>query len=444
LGQGGLKKDYRRILTCVLAVLTITTCLIVQRNKEFIVRTVTSDNVITGQEELKLYARSAVLMDADSGRILYAKNPDDVLAMASTTKIMTLIIALENEKENDIATVSSYAASQPKVHLGMRTGEQFYLNDLYYSLMLESHNDTAVCIAEHIGRQFSGENNNEYNDKANSRRFVEIFLDKMNEKAQKLGLEHTYFLTPNGLDNQRRLDNGDIKEHQTTAAELASILKYCINDSPSRERFLEITGKDTYSFTDVDEKRSFYCSNHNAFLHMMDGAFTGKTGFTSKAGYCYVGALRQKEKTFIVSLLACGWPNNKNYKWSDATDLMNYGLENYEYQNVYPEHIKLPKISILNGIPDHKMLPIEVKANNTEKELRVLLHKNEKVSIEYKIKKQVQAPVKKGDTVGAVYYKVNDYLLAEYPVISGMDIEEMNLLWCFKEVIGKYVPRFQK
>jgi len=112
-----------------------------------------SGHAVSGQEELTLYARSAVLMDADTGRVLYGKNEDEPVAMASTTKIMTLILALELAKEGEIAHVSSYAAAQPKVHLGMHSGEQYKLEDLYFSLMLESHNDTAVCIAECIGNR---------------------------------------------------------------------------------------------------------------------------------------------------------------------------------------------------------------------------------------------------------------------------------------------------
>ena len=103
------------------------------------------------QTNLDLYARGAVLMDADSGRVLYGKEADVALPMASTTKIMTCILALERGNLEDEVEVSSYAASQPQVHLGMGKGESFYLRDLLFSLMLESHNDSAVAIAEHIG-----------------------------------------------------------------------------------------------------------------------------------------------------------------------------------------------------------------------------------------------------------------------------------------------------
>ena len=101
--------------------------------------------------ESELYARSACLMDADSGRVLYSKNSEQKLPMASTTKIMTCILALEDGRMDDLVTVSAYAASQPKVHMGAKTGEQFYLQDLLYALMLNSDNDAAVMIAEQVG-----------------------------------------------------------------------------------------------------------------------------------------------------------------------------------------------------------------------------------------------------------------------------------------------------
>lgn len=105
--------------------------------------------------------------------------------------------------------------------------------------------------------------------------------------------------------------------------------------SGEKETFLEVTRTKEYQFQDTDRKRTFSCHNHNAFLDMMDGALSGKTGFTAEAGYCYVGSLRRDERTFIVALLACGWPDNKGYKWKDTRRLMEYGLEHYHYREVY-------------------------------------------------------------------------------------------------------------
>ena len=143
----------------------------------------------------------------------------------------------------DTVTVSSYAASMPKVRLGMTTEDTFYLKDLLYSLMLESHNDSAVAIAEHIGGS------------------VEGFADMMNKKAEELGCQDTYFITPNGLDAQ---DEKGI--HGTTAADLARIMSYCIKN----ETFLEITRTASYSFSNIAGTKTYSCNNHNAFLQMMD------------------------------------------------------------------------------------------------------------------------------------------------------------------------------
>ena len=169
---------------------------------------------------LELRARAAVLMDGDTGRILYGKNQDQTLPMASTTKIMTCILALENASLDDVVEVSSYAASMPDVQLNIREGEQYRLGDLLYSLMLESHNDTAAAIAEHV---------------AGTR---EAFADMMNQKARDIGCRDTFFITPNGLDAEDP-DTGRI--HSTTAAELAGILRYCLFQSPEREGFLQVT-----------------------------------------------------------------------------------------------------------------------------------------------------------------------------------------------------------
>ena len=262
-------------------------------------------------EEAELFAKAAVLMDGGSGRVLYSKNGSEALANASTTKILTCIIALENCDLEQIAEVSVQAAKAPKVHLGAPAGQKFRMKDLIYAMMLESFNDCAVVIAEQVAGT------------------TEHFSKMMNDYAKKIGCADTFFITPNGLDAQK-----DSQFHHTTAEDLAQIMRYCIKESPKADQFLKITGEAEYTFTDVSGKYAYHCYNHNAFLKMMDGAISGKTGFTGNAGYCYVGALEQNGKTYIVALLACGWPNNKTYKWSDTRKLMEYGLAAYERCNL--------------------------------------------------------------------------------------------------------------
>ncbi len=340
-------------------------------------------------EELRLHAMSAVLMDGDSGRILYGKNADVVRPMASTTKIMTCIVALENGRPDQVCTVSSNAASQPKVRLGAPAGTEFYLEDLLYSLMLESHNDSAVVIAEAIAGS------------------VEDFTKLMNQKARDLGCTNTHFVTPSGLDAS------DSRQHATTAGELALILRYCIRESPKREEFLKITRTGNYSFTDVAGKQSFSCVNHNALLNMMDGVLTGKTGFTGKAGYSYVSALESEGRTYILALLGCGWPPHKTYKWEDAKTLFQYGKEHYAYRNVFREQGFSP-VKVENGI-----LPeVPVGLEKQVKELMVLLREDEQVRVRLRIPDTLQAPVRKGQMVGSVSYEVDGKTLKSYPVCA--------------------------
>lgn len=371
-----------------------------------------------GEEPEQLYAQSAVLMDADSGRVLFEKNGQEQKAMASTTKIMTCILALEQGGIKEVVTVSENAVRQPRVHLGMQVKEKFYLEDLLYSLMLESHNDSAVAIAEHVGGS------------------VKEFAKMMNEKAAEIGCKKTYFITPNGLDASDK--NG---KHTTTAEELAKIMRYCIQISPQKESFLKITQTQSHAFTDVDKKRQFSCNNHNAFLGMMDGALSGKTGFTGDAGYCYVGALRRGERTFIVALLGCGWPNNKGYKWKDTKKLMEYGLQNYEYHNVLKKQKNIT-IPVENGVPSNGELfgeaVIEGRVKTNTKRLPFLIRQGETVDIKTEIPSMLQAPVSKGKVIGSVTYFLKDFQIQRYPVIVTEMIKEKTFLWYLEKIFELY------
>ena len=370
-------------------------------------------------EPNQLYSKSAVLIDADSGRVLFGKDEEKILPMASTTKIMTCIIALEKGNLDDVVTVSKQASEQPKVHLGMKEGEQFLLGDLLYSLMLESHNDSAVAIAEHVAGS------------------VEQFAEIMNQKAKDIGCTKTHFVTPNGLD-----EKDEEGEHSTTATELAQIMRYCIRISPQKEEFLKITETMEYTFSDRKEERVFQCKNRNSFLTMMDGVISGKTGYTGKAGYCYVGALERDGRTFIVSLLACGWPNNKTYKWKDATLLLEYALKNYQYNDVY-EDVKLPTVLVKNGVLKEGDLYGEKRVNlrikgKEEEGVRVLLNETEKVEIQTEIPEALNAPIEQDTTIGQVTYTLDGKVIAKYEVVAGETVHEKNLAWYFKEIARMY------
>ena len=349
-----------------------------------------------------LYARSAVLMDADTGRILFGKNDNEVMPMASTTKIMTLLVTLEHADLDEIVEVSARAASMPDVQLHIREGERYRLQDLCYSLMLESHNDSAVAIAEHVGGT------------------VEGFAAMMNQKAKHLGCYHTYFITPNGLDAED--EHG---KHSTTARDLARIMRCCIKN----ETFLSITREPSWTFTDMDGNRSFTVQNKNAFLQMMEGALTGKTGFTNEAGYCYVGALERGEKRLITVVLACGWPNHKTWKWMDTKALMNYGLEDYHKETLGSDRMALEPVSVMDGQKEK----VEILTDAALEDF--LLKEDDEFTMEVLVPDVLKAPVQAGELVGSVAYYINGQIVDLFPVYTASEVKKIDLEWRLRQVI---------
>jgi D-alanyl-D-alanine carboxypeptidase (penicillin-binding protein 5/6) len=425
------------------------------------------------EEKLSLYATAAVLMDGESGRILYGVNEDSVLPMASTTKIMTCILVLEYGNLEDVVQVSSYAAGMPQVKMGVRTKESYRVQDLLYALMLESQNDAAVVLAEYIGKAYLPENlrqidTGEYTQ-IQSKEAVAAFAALMNQKARDIGCENTWYITPNGLDGEETVTSKDgevlTKFHSTTAADLARIMAYCIKESPQKEAFLTITRTPSYYFTGGNG-RSFSFVNHNAFLSMMEGALTGKTGFTNKAGYCYVGALKRDGKTLIVALLACGWPNHKTYKWSDTRTLMQYGLENFTYHTfeeaAYQES-ELPELTVENGrppylggtaktglyIPDRNIRHNKInetseennvpEANDISKTEGILLKNGEEIQVICKLKESLPAPVTEGTLAGMIYYVVDGKAYKTEQILTTTGIEAIDYKWCFRQTINRFL-----
>lgn len=257
----------------------------------------------------------------------------------------------------------------------------------------------------------------------------------------EIGCENTYYITPNGLDAAK-----DDKFHSTTARDLALVMAYCVAKSPQKESFLEITRTPNHSFTDVSGKRSFSCVNHNAFLGMMSGALTGKTGFTAKAGYCYVGALRRDGKTFVVALLACGWPNHKTYKWSDTRALMEYGLANYNYRSF--DEVEIPaaamdKVIVSNGqigkIGEKIYMPVEIVPDGEYTNDGLLMREDEKVTVTLQKVKALTAPVQKGQTIGYLSYMVGNKEWKRVCLVTTEDISAVDFQWCVRQVVQKWL-----
>ncbi len=366
---------------------------------------------VTAPAAGSLHAYSALLYDGEAGRVLYEKNGYEVLPMASTTKIMTLLIVLEHTEPTDIVTVSQNAAKQPDVQLNMNTGEQYYVGDLCYSLMLESHNDTAVALAEHVGGS------------------VEGFAAMMNAKAKALGAYSANFVTPNGLDAEG---------HGITAADLAKIAAYAVK----QEEFRKITTTPTHTFKELTKGRSFTVNNKDAFLTMMEGAIGVKTGFTGKAGYCFVGALERDDRLLISVVLASGWPPHKTYKWNDTRLLMNYGLEAFRklplIKNIkeLPEPVDLP---VENGQSDNVSLCYSPEALNLLSEYKLLRTGEEAITYDIELtKNQLLAPVVQGEAVGELVIKIDGEGIQKIPVQTAEAVVPVDFNFYFKQILDLF------
>lgn len=363
-----------------------------------------------------LYALSAVLMDGDSGRVLYEKSGNTARPNASTTKVLTCILALENGSGDDYVKVSANAASQPEVKLGLSEGEQYYLEDLLYSLILQSHNDAAVAIAECIGGS------------------VKNFSSMMNAKAKEIGCQNTHFITPNGLD----AEDSD-GTHHTTAEDLALIMRYAIKN----RIFLKIAETQEYSFSDISNKKHFSVHNTNALLHMTDGVLAGKTGYTGDAGYCYVCACQKNDKLFIISLLGAGWPGHKTYKWHDTLQLLDYGDSNYSYQTFWKEP-DLSYIPVKNGIiNDFKADSFvyaggRISASEAEKNRQILVGTDDILQYQVQLKENLSAPVRRGEQIGSLVYLLNNTKLFSYPITAAQDIEANTFVHCMELIFKNF------
>ena len=327
-----------------------------------------------------LYALSAVLMDGDSGRVLYQKSGNTPRPNASTTKVMTCILALENGKGDDYVK------------------------------------DSAVAIAECIGGS------------------VDNFSAMMNAKAKEIGCKNTHFVTPNGLDAE---NSGGT--HHTTAEDLALIMRYAIHN----DVFLKITQTEEYSFSDLSKKRHFSVHNTNALLHMTDGVLAGKTGYTGDAGYCYVCACQKDNKTFIIALLGAGWPDHKNYKWHDTLELLNYGNSNYEYRSFWQEP-ELSYIPVENGILNDfgagssVYTGGQISVSDNEKNRQILISSDDRLQYQIRLKEHLSAPVRRGEQIGQIIYFLNDNKFFSCPILATENIQKNTFTHCAELVFKNF------
>lgn len=352
-------------------------------------------------------ALGAVLIDAQSGRVLWEQNGNEPLANASTTKIMTCVLALESGMLNDTVTVSANAASQPKVRMGLTKGEQIKLKDLLYALMLQSSNDAAVAIAEHIGGS------------------VEGFCDMMDEKAAKLGAMNSDFETPNGLDSGN---------HHSTAYDMAVITKYALEV----EGFKDIIG--TKQISIKSDKCTYTIGNKNRLLNEYEGAIGVKTGFTGKAGNCFVGAAERNGMTLISVVLGSGWGTvGKNRKWIDTKNILNYGFQNYMYYDICVKGDYMDTIPVTDSYGESVRVC-------TADDITMPLNQSERESlyVELKLPENIEAPVKEGDEVGKIIFKIDsDTSIAESSLLACSTVNRKDVKTTAKMLIKYWINPFK-
>ena len=214
-------------------------------------------------------------------------------------------------------------------------------------------------------------------------------------------------------------------------------------ESTQKDMFLEITQTRNYGFSEQNGKRHFQCRNHNTLLDMMPDAISGKTGYTSKAGYCYVGALENDGRTFVVALLACGWPNHKTYKWSDCKSLFTYGKDTFFYkstEDVKPL-IKYPgRILVENakGTEFGNKVYGKVIRRETSKDISLLVKNEEIWEVSVEMFPKVSAPVQEGDVVGLVLYEMDGTIYKSDEIILAENVEVLDFKHCVFCIIGKF------
>ena len=254
----------------------------------------TSANV----EELKLDSRIGLIYDRASGRILYEKNGNKQTPMASTTKIMTAIVVLENAKLNEVVKIDSKAAGTGGSRLGLKKNDKITVNDLLYGLMLRSGNDAAVALANYVGGSIEG------------------FADMMNKKAEEMGLKNSHFIVPHGLDNEG---------HYTTAFELAKMADYALKI----DKFKEIVSTKTTTIYINNYPKAI--NNTNQLLGSVSGVYGVKTGFTNGAGRCLVSACKRDDLDIITVVIGA---NTTKERTSDTIKLIQYADQKFGIINI--------------------------------------------------------------------------------------------------------------
>lgn len=363
-------------------------------------------------DEPKINSRAAVVIDRNSKEVLYKKNMNVKKAMASTTKIMTAIILIEQGDLLKQVEISKKAASIGGSRLGLKTGDKITLNDLLYGLMLKSGNDAAIAIAEEIGGS------------------VEDFSKLMNNKAMELNLKNTHFVTPHGLDD----DN-----HYTTAYELAMLTDYALKN----KKFADVVNTKYYTVKINGYAKDI--SNTNELLGVLEGVNGVKTGFTNNAGRCLVTSTIRNNFNIITVVLGA---DTKKYRTKDSANLIQYVYKNFEQVNIKSKIeeefknwcIKNKNYVFVNkGIDSYAEIELEKILQET---YPVLKEKIKDIKIEIEVNNVLEAPINKGDVVGKIIVKIDEKEIYNVNIVVKENIKKKNVftyMFDFFKDYGEYV-----
>lgn len=329
-------------------------------------------------------ARSAVLLEASTGKLLCAKNAHERLPMASTTKIMTAIVALENCALEENVKVSAQAYGTEGSSMYLELGEVLSMEDLLYGLMIASGNDAAVAIAEHAGGS------------------VEGFAAMMNDKAAQLGLANTHFVTPNGLHDEA---------HYTTAYELALTAAYAMQN----ETFRSIVATRDYTTKTGNKTRTLHAKNKTLYLY--EGGNGVKTGYTSLAGRCLVFSAEREGMQLVGAVLKSG------DTYGDAFALLDYGFSQYE---MYP---------VLRAGDTVRYARLRGAQKNTlallaQRDIMIPVEKGALPNCRIRLsgEGEMEAPIEAGDGCGSVQIWENGRMLAQSGLVAASSVGK-NSLW---------------
>ena len=361
-----------------------------------------SNQTAYGSESPAVDAHGAILMDFETGRVLWEKDAYSPYAMASTTKIMTALLTLELGNLNDEVTVSQKAALTPPVKMFLQKDEVIKLEYLLYALMMQSSNDAAVAIAEHIGGT------------------VEEFCRLMTERAAELGCKDTVFETPNGLDA------GD---HHSTAYDMALISRAAL----SNPDFIRITN--TANVTFQSSRATYSVINKNRLLNEFEGANGIKTGYTGKAGHCFVGAAKRNDMQLISVVLASGWGNKgKEQKWVDTKEILRYGFGTYDYENIINAHDFVEPIKIERS----RTPEIETYYNEG---LVLPMSDEEKTNlrVEVDLPKILKAPIEKDEKLGVAKVFIGSDLMSEIDILAESGAARHDFKTSLEKVLVEFI-----